>query len=576
MIVKSKVPFLMGRKSGAKKHELHADNPEVRLSLYRLIPSLLVFCYSVWFSYAHASLLPYGDEYELVPVMTGERVFDIEYLFSQHNEHRIPISRGLLHSVLPLFGYDFRFAASAVPVVVGSGLAILLGAIGLTRGEFRWSDNAASLMLLNPGHAENFLWGFQLQYASNLFLLFAFLACITLIDRMPQRTGLLLFFAGLSLLLLPGTGANGWIMSVCLWPALGLTFYRSRGCVRRWGFALTALGIATSMAYYASLASVEGRTESSANFLESMVAFLAIFAGPVSAEHWKLVGSIIAALLTVTLIWLAKNHWRYRDVRSVIAATVVACGLIYAVAAARYRVVHDPTEAFQVRYFLLVITGPVAVWWYASLRSDVAANRITYAAFAIAIGLYAGNWQSGHAYASDYHARRTDLMRDLDSGTPLRLLSERYYGHPFGLYNPSPEVLYQRLESMRREGMGAIAAATISPKCRRLTEDGKTLVYDSQTGLFSVSPMQPLHGICWTWAVDGAASDPRSFLAVWNPGAPDSEPTRFLGVPDRSFRRQSLTVGNVVKQFAFGTLSESTRLAVDDVVVYVVAEEVDQ
>jgi hypothetical protein len=71
---------------------------------------------ALWFSFTHASPLPYGDEYELTLVLTGHQPLPLTYLLSRHNEHRLPLSRLALHAVLPMAGYDFRYAVTAATV----------------------------------------------------------------------------------------------------------------------------------------------------------------------------------------------------------------------------------------------------------------------------------------------------------------------------------------------------------------------------------------------------------------------------------------------------------------------------
>jgi hypothetical protein len=153
--------------------------PLPKSTWYRIIPTLLLLLAALWFSFTHASPLPYGDEYELTPVLTGHQPLSLTYLLSRHNEHRLPLSRLALHAVLPMVGYDFRYAAMALPLCLGAAALGLAAALARARGHWLWSDNVPALLLLSFGNAETLTWAFNLHFGFQVVLSLAVLACLT-------------------------------------------------------------------------------------------------------------------------------------------------------------------------------------------------------------------------------------------------------------------------------------------------------------------------------------------------------------------------------------------------------------
>ena len=52
--------------------------------------------------------IPLGDDYDVVPVIAGARPLSAGYLWSQLNEHRLPMSRLVLIGLDRLTGHEFR------------------------------------------------------------------------------------------------------------------------------------------------------------------------------------------------------------------------------------------------------------------------------------------------------------------------------------------------------------------------------------------------------------------------------------------------------------------------------------
>ena len=76
-----------------------------------------ILVWTVWATMLAAALLlvarfgnnvPSWDEWDMVPTLTGHQPVTAEWLWSQHNEHRVPLPRLVLLAINRLGGPDFR------------------------------------------------------------------------------------------------------------------------------------------------------------------------------------------------------------------------------------------------------------------------------------------------------------------------------------------------------------------------------------------------------------------------------------------------------------------------------------
>ena len=188
---------------------------------------------------------PYADEWEFVPALLGKEPL-LPWLWGQHNEHRLPLSR-LLYYVLFQLTHDFR-AGMYVQVAMLSALALgLMRLAARLRGRPEWYDAFFPVALLHLGHWENFIMGYQLCFA--LFCcLVSVLAVVALQTQRESlfRSGIL---AGVLLLLIALTGGSGLTMvpPVAVWISyLAILVWRSG----KTGQALLLLALAALPVLY--------------------------------------------------------------------------------------------------------------------------------------------------------------------------------------------------------------------------------------------------------------------------------------------------------------------------------------
>lgn len=129
--------------------------------------------------------VPYGDEWAIIPMIEKWATHQLRFgdLFQQHNEHRIVLPKLIFLAFAQFTHWNLRaemFCSFAIVVATSALLYLLMLRTLPLQSESRTALWAlANLFLFSPGQAENWLWGFQLQFfIANLFL-FAGLACAT-------------------------------------------------------------------------------------------------------------------------------------------------------------------------------------------------------------------------------------------------------------------------------------------------------------------------------------------------------------------------------------------------------------
>jgi hypothetical protein len=136
---------------------------------------MVVVCYSS---------LPWSDGWAQITVaVSGESPFSLHWLWQQHNEHRLVLTKLLLGLDLQLFAAKQKLLLTAIYCVQLLQWCLLtwsMRVLGGWRGElWRTGAGLVAFCLFCPTQWENFVWGFQSCFV--LPPLFATLSCIGLL-----------------------------------------------------------------------------------------------------------------------------------------------------------------------------------------------------------------------------------------------------------------------------------------------------------------------------------------------------------------------------------------------------------
>jgi hypothetical protein len=256
--------------------------------------------------------VPYMDDFELIPVMTGSEPVSLQWAWAQHNEHRPMISRLIMAGLTRFVANDFRAPRYANVVLLSAMAAAMLVLARTLRGSTRLVDAILPLAILNVAQAECLMIGFAMNLILTSLLAIAMIAAVSLADRLDGRAMALLF--GLMLILLPLTGGGGLALVPPL--ALWLAGYVGWGwwSEKRPGITSRAIGLALLMACSAIVGLYllgyvrpphHPRPPSATVVAFSIVRYLSLAVYPRITSYWWPAGLIVAVLMIATLRLLA-------------------------------------------------------------------------------------------------------------------------------------------------------------------------------------------------------------------------------------------------------------------------------
>jgi hypothetical protein len=185
---------------------------------------------TILFIWTYSRNIPYMDDFAFVPMMTGHEPLSLQWLWSQHNEHRPVVSRLILVGLYRFISCDFRLGPYFNAALLAGAAASMIVLVRRLRGHTSWSDVALPLAILNIGQAETLLLGLAMA-----LMLTSWITCelISLASAENSHLGwsLTLKLGQLSVLL-PLCGAGGLIMlpPLLLWLACATSWaYRHAG-----------------------------------------------------------------------------------------------------------------------------------------------------------------------------------------------------------------------------------------------------------------------------------------------------------------------------------------------------------
>jgi hypothetical protein len=465
------------------------------------------FVWTVWLVGLLASLfyvahfgrnVPYFDDWEIVPALTGARPVTASRLWSQHHEHRIPLPRLVLLALYRISNNDFRAGMYFNAFALAGLAAALIVAVRTVRGSTHYADAFFPVALLNWGHCENLLWSWQVGFLVSVVLAGAVLVLIVTDGGRARFRTLLL--TAMCLLLLPLCGANGlaFVPGLALWVLYEWRVAGREGRVGK-GAGLLVIGMAAGALLLSGLYFVGyQRTEihpASPSFSASIrtaVQFLGMSVGPgllpPEFAPWRLlctsIVTVFVFLATALLVWSWHRHSDER-VRIVGLLLYLAGVVCLALAIGWGRAGLEPDAGLQGRYVTLAVLA--LCWTYFVLviyGKPIPGRWPIWALFGLVCVMLPFNTQVGLGYGKHQQARLDAFMRDVKSGLPPFALAYRYSELPEVVY-PYPREFASYLSLLRQAGIGEFATLATDPPLREvaLTPENSFFGQDSTVTL---------------------------------------------------------------------------------------------
>src|SRR5204862_481962 len=132
--------------------------------------------------------VPYFDDWSVAMYTVTPDARPADWLWTQHNEHRIPLGRLVLNESFLLFGLDARPPMVLNVVLLAATAALALRTCRDLRGRHAPQDVAIPLLLAGLGHYQNVLWAFQLTVILAGFLFVVALRYMVRVEVAGQVT----------------------------------------------------------------------------------------------------------------------------------------------------------------------------------------------------------------------------------------------------------------------------------------------------------------------------------------------------------------------------------------------------
>jgi hypothetical protein len=533
---------------------------------------LVMLAIGFWFVGRFGPDVPLWDDYDVIPQLVGAQPVTLSWLWSQHNEHRIPLPRIILLEAFRFTGGNPRIVMFLIVLLVGAVAAGLMEAVRRARGGRHYVDAFLPILLLNLGHHENFLWSMSITYVLPVVLMAVVLCLIVRQGGAPSLRSIAAAASCLALMPLCNAGGLAFIPAMSLWLgslALAWTRFPSVGGRFR-GLLILALSAPAlilallyfsgyeATKYHAAPAGCWAVTRTSAQFLAMALGRPAVILWPLSGL--VVVGLMLASTLVLGRAWILEPKERMRVFGLVCAVGAVAS---LALGTGWGRSGEGDLAGLQMRYTMLAApTLVVSYLAFACYGPGTTRNLIPAALFSGVCLLLWPNTQEGVVSGRSSREQAAAFNRDLASGTPLFRLVRR--NTPF--LHPSQEALYDSLRMLHRAGIGRFQMLREDPKFQeqpvRLTpaeiqfahwNDGLLDVIGIDPWIrFDLPGPTPVSGIQVRYTHSSSGGVPARFRIAWRrPGQLDFPSHQQYGnwnLPTESNRSMTVWVDDVVSQ----------------------------
>lgn len=388
---------------------------------------------------------PRQDEWEFISVLYGlESRWD--WVFARHYEHRYILARAIFLLLDAVSGHDFRAGMWVTVVLLSASALQLIRVARQLRGYSHPLDVMFPVLLLNAGHCENLLMGYQVAFTLTAYLLTLVLTVAAHAEQVGAfRSGLR---AGLLLLPITLGGAVGVVFSpaISLWIAfLAWHVWRAEG----FGRAVVVLACPVVAACYVGFTAYETfhtpvaspRNDTTAT-LWNALAFLTQGLGGVGRLGWPVLGILALLLQADVAVSLAVNVFRVRER----AAALGWLSVLLSVWLLALVIGHVREAVTDFRYTtpscLAFCVCGLATARYTRWRPRLGPG--TGLILAVAALVAYNDWRFGREFAEVYKLRWEALKADVRAGVPVDLVAERNVLFPVPQYHQHFLLLHDR------------------------------------------------------------------------------------------------------------------------------------
>ncbi len=408
--------------------------------------------------------IPVRDDFAVVGILTGDQAFSLEWLWSLHNEHRVPLPKLLLLGLYKISGNDFRAGMFCSVALLSLLAAISLVVAGQREGGNRSYDLAFPLCFLSLAHQDNLLWSWQVQLVLPSVIGGGLILLIASRTKWSHRSALL---TGLALVALTLCGANGTALvpAFVLWLGFVAFVQRSPACLMA---AVASLGALVLYFLGYQSASYHPPAPDIASAARTSLQFLSLMFGTLGRDLWPgsavavtvLVACSVAILMRTVLVGSADERPRALGILAAFAAQgSLVLGLGWG------RGGSGEFAGFESRYVTMITPTWIAVFFCWDLYTSPAWRQIVLSTLVSVFLILL--WptteraiDTGRAVAEPANL----LIRDIRLREPIYRLARRY--SPF--MHPSHDELARQLGLLRKANLGVFSSLSSDPTFREI------------------------------------------------------------------------------------------------------------
>jgi hypothetical protein len=415
---------------------------------------LLLTIMAVRYVWSYSVNLYLLDDWQYVPLISGERPFTVSWMWSPYNGHRMFFSRLFGVWLGRLFDGDPRPALYLNVLFLSSGAALLIGAARGARGRTSWTDSMIPLLLVQLGQWESLWYVSALGSTFSVVLLGAILwAACTLRDPLDWKRSLVVAVASA---LLPLTMAQGMIYGLALLPALAWLGFRDR----RSRAGLLLLGGSLVLAVLAVLFLIGHHMPQSDPPRGTVVAgaktsfqFIATSIGASGRRVVRILSPLLVLFSGGCIVFLLRA---WRNQRPATLSMPLLCSMIAGIlgiaAAVGYARSGFPQgTGFAPHYMAFSAMLPVFLFLSIQFLQSGRLKRVGEIAL-WGLAVFSLNLNTLEAVGSGEHYSKLlkAVIQDIDAGRPCEEIAENRF---MGIY-PSARTLGERLRMLERHHLG--------------------------------------------------------------------------------------------------------------------------
>jgi hypothetical protein len=403
------------------------------------------------------------DEWEwMVPYICGAKPVTLEWLWSQHCEHRMVLPRLIYLGLGHLTGFSFRAGAFYNVTLLSLLSALLMRTARRLRGRASWCDAAIPMALLHWGQFINLGWGFELNFITSVFL--SGLLLPLLLERRTRLSLPAALAMTICLLALGLCGCYGlpFLPAMGVWIAsAGVLRLRDAGPqARRQGLLLLLLAAMPMMLTGAIFYHLHRAFPASPGLWPSLRTAVEVWAaslGPAAQQTWPFSGLLILGIVAGTLWQAGRALAGCPRLRLLAWGAVCYLGAlaVLGLGIGSGRAFVGEEVGFTDRYMSLTIPLLLICYLLWETWETRAAMRfqphLRRASFALMCVLVVVDAHKGLHWAAENHSLDVALAGDMRCGLPPEAIAVRYLDETDFSDIPT---FTQRLRWLQQAGLG--------------------------------------------------------------------------------------------------------------------------